>query len=198
MPPFHSPSLLVVLHAVRITGRVPTAALPELTGLTIAAIEDELLAAVEAGCVRYHEGVIPGWSLTPAGRHRHRELLTHERAAAGRDTEIFAGYEDLMGLNEWFKSLCTEWQLQDHPISCIDRLHSKHPQVDAIAHRLAEALTRFGPYAARFSRALQRLRAGDLDALTTPLTDSYHDVWMQLHEDLLLTLDRERSSADGS
>ena len=31
-----------------------------------------------------------------------------------------------------------------------------------------------------------------------PLSDSYHDVWMQLHEDLLLTLGRDRSTADGS
>ena len=50
----------------------------------------------------------------------------------------------------------------------------------------------------RFSTALERLRAGDTDAFTRPLTDSYHDVWMQLHEDLLLTMGRERSSADGS
>jgi hypothetical protein len=27
------------------------------------------------------------------------------------------------------------------------------------------------------------------------LTDSYHDVWMELHEDLLVTLVRERDEA---
>ena len=103
-----------------------------------------------------------------------------------------------MGLNEWFKTLCTEWQLHDHPTSCIDRLDRHAPKVDATARRLGDALTRFGPYTARFSEPSERLRAGDTDAFTRPLTDSYHDVWMQLHEDLLLTMDRERSSADGS
>jgi hypothetical protein len=29
------------------------------------------------------------------------------------------------------------------------------------------------------------------------LTRSYHDVWMELHEDFLVTLARDRSAADG-
>ena len=198
MPPFPSAPAFVVLHTVRIGGRVPTATLPGLTGLTMDAIDDELSAAADAGWLCHHEGVVSGWSLTPAGRQRHLALLTHERAAAGRDAEIVAGYDDLMGLNGWFKSLCTEWQLHDHPASCIDRLVAEHPQVDAITGRLAGALTRFSPYTARFARALERLQAGDLDAFTMPLRDSYHDVWMQLHEDLLLTLGRDRSGTDGS
>ena len=135
MPPFPSAPALVLLHTVRISGRVPTATLPERTGLTMDAIDDELSAAVEAGWLCHHEGVVSGWSLTPAGRHRHLALLTDERAAADRDTEILAGYDDLMALNEWFKSLCTEWQLHDHPTSCIDRLlpsthRSTPPPVD--------------------------------------------------------------------
>ncbi len=198
MAPFQSAPPLVVLHTLRITGRASAATLPALTGLTIDVIDDELGAAVEAGWIGHHDGLVPGWSLTPDGRQRHRTLLTHERAAAGRDAEIVAGYDGLMGLNEWFKTLCTEWQLHDHPTSCIDRLIATHPRVDATARRLGDALTRFRPYTVRFSTALERLRAGDIDAFTRPLTDSYHDIWMQLHEDLLLTMGRERSSADGS
>ena len=195
MSPFPSAPPLVVLHTGRIGGRVPTATLPELTGLTTGAIDGEFAAAVEAGCVS-HQRV--GSSLTSAGRHPRVPLLTHERAAADRDTKILAAYHGLMRLNGWFKSLCTEWQLYDHPPSCIDHLASAHPQVEATTRRLATALTRFGPYQARFSRAFQQLQAGDLDAFTTPLNDSYHDVWMQLHEDLLLTLGRGRATADGS
>lgn len=198
MRPFQSAPSLVVLHTLRITGRAPTATLPDLTGLPPDVIETELVAATTAGNVCHHHGAVPGWSLTRGGRNRHRELLAHERATARRDAEVVAGYDHLMALNDWFKSLCTEWQLHDHPSSCVQRLHARHGQVDAMARRLGDALTRFGPYAPRFATALERLDMGDPDAFTTPLTGSYHDVWMHLHEDLLLTLGRDRSSIDGA
>jgi hypothetical protein len=41
------------------------------------------------------------------------------------------------------------------------------------------------------------LADGDTAAFARPMSHSYHDVWMELHEDLLLTLGRERDAADG-
>jgi hypothetical protein len=38
------------------------------------------------------------------------------------------------------------------------------------------------------ARAYDRLIGGDVRWLTTPMIGSYHDVWMELHEDLLMTL----------
>ena len=122
MAPFQSVPSLVVLHAVRITGRAPTATLPELTGLSVDAVRRELSAAAETGDVCARDGALAGWSLTPAGRRRHDELLTDERVAAGRSSEVLEGYDELIRLNGWFKRLCTEWQLGDHPASCIERL----------------------------------------------------------------------------
>jgi hypothetical protein len=197
-PPFRSAPSLVVLHTLRIAGRAPASTLPELTGLSLDVIETELRAALDAGDVVHRDGVMAGWSLTPGGRERHVELLAHERASARCDAVILAGYDDFIALDGWFKRLCTEWQLHDQPTSCVQRLHDRHHQVDAIARRLGDALTRFLPYAPRFATALARLRAGDADALTRPLTGSYHDVWMHLHEDLLLTLGRDRSRTDGA
>jgi hypothetical protein len=39
---------------------------------------------------------------------------------------------------------------------------------------------------------------GETEWLTSPRVDSYHTVWMQLHEDLLLALGRDRASEDVS
>jgi len=192
--PYMSAPTLVVLHALRITGRAATSKLPELTGLPPAVVDDEL--AAHADLVAHHDGVVAGWSLTAEGRQRHAELLADERAGADRDDEIGAAYADFIALNDSFKALCTEWQLHDHPRSCIQRLGERHHEVDAICHGLAAAITRFGPYSSRFDTALIRLRSGDADAFTKPLTGSYHDVWMHLHEDLLLTLARPRSEPD--
>jgi len=43
-------------------------------------------------------------------------------------------------------------------------------------------------------RVVARVDAGDTEWLTSPRLDSYHTVWMQLHEDLLLALGRDRSA----
>ncbi|MBA3604394.1 MAG: hypothetical protein H0W46_00175 [Acidimicrobiia bacterium] len=198
MPPFQSAPSLVVLHTLRVAGRAPTSTLLEVTGLPPNMLKAELDAADAAGTVAHHNGLVPGCSLTPSGRSHHIDRLDDERRAADRETEILAGYDDLVAMNDWFKSLCTEWQLQDHPRSCVERLQERHRHVDAMARRLGRAITRFNPYAARFECALERLRTGDSDAFTTPLAGSYHDVWMHLHEDLLLTLGRERSPTDGA
>jgi len=62
---------------------------------------------------------------------------------------------------------------------------------------LSAGLSRFRDYQDRLDAALDRLAAGDAAAFATPMSASYHCVWMELHQDLLLTLGRERDDADG-
>ena len=52
---------------------------------------------------------------------------------------------------------------------------------------IGEVLLRFGPYAPRLSSAFNQVRAGDTHLFTGVMCNSYHDIWMELHEDLLLT-----------
>lgn len=99
------------------------------------------------------------------------------------------------------KTLCTAWQVLDpeagvindhrdaeHDAAMVSSLAVVHAAARSAVGDLAAALARFGTYRDRFDTAHQRFRAGDRDALTKPLTGSYHDVWMELHEDLLVTL----------
>jgi hypothetical protein len=62
----------------------------------------------------------------------------------------------------------------------------------AVAPRLAH-------YPQRLSAALARATAGDSRAVAHPLDDSYHQVWFELHEDLLslLGLAREAEAIAG-
>jgi hypothetical protein len=53
---------------------------------------------------------------------------------------------------------------------------------------------RFGDYRSRLRAARTRVEDGDAAWLTSPRIDSYHTVWMQLHEDLLLALGRDRAA----
>jgi hypothetical protein len=59
---------------------------------------------------------------------------------------------------------------------------------------MATTLDRFDTHRARLRTALKRVDDGEPDWFTSPRIDSYHTVWMQLHEDLLLALGIERSS----
>ena len=53
------------------------------------------------------------------------------------------------------------------------------------------------PYAARLSNTCKRVMNGETNMFTGVMCGSYHDVWMELHEDLILTQGLDRV-AEGS
>ena len=77
------------------------------------------------------------------------------------------------------------------------RLEEVHGRVSEVLSTAAASAPRFAVYDERFSAALRRVRDGDAGALAKPMSGSYHDVWMELHEDLLAMLGEERTEADG-
>jgi len=56
---------------------------------------------------------------------------------------------------------------------------------------------RFDGYAARLTGSRTALLAGDIRMFTGVMCGSYHDVWMELHEDLILSQGIDRI-AEGS
>ena len=139
----------------------------------------------------------PGGRSPREGRERHAELLADERAAADRDAEVGARIRRLHRPQRLVQGPVHRVATARPPT--VVRPATRRPPSRGRRHRAtasAGAITRFGPYSVAFAAALIRLRAGDGDAFTKPLTGSYHDVWMHLHEDLLLTLDRPRSDLD--
>ena len=57
---------------------------------------------------------------------------------------------------------------------------------------LAVGLPRLATYTARLQRAADLVAAGDHNYLASPRVDSYHGVWFELHEDLILLAGRTR------
>jgi hypothetical protein len=126
---------------------------------------------------------------------RSTATALHDDVEAGGDRgAIEEAYEAFLAHNEAFKHVCSKWQLEGEPASCVDELTTLHAGVVPVVERLSASVARFGPYPARLRAALTRFQSGDGSALATPLSGSYHDVWMELHEDFLLSLDRQRSS----
>jgi pyruvate,orthophosphate dikinase len=42
-----------------------------------------------------------------------------------------------------------------------------------------------GIYRTRLTAAAERIAAGDNEYIAAPLVDSYHNIWFELHEDLI-------------
>ena len=130
---------------------------------------DELVAVrvVEIGfAARSAKGI----RLTPEGRTAHTAWA---RVPSGdAEATLERAYQRFLALNRELIRLCNDWQVRpggapnDHTDPTYDW---------AVVDRLVAIDDRVGPF-------------------VSPSIDSYHTVWMQLHEDLLLALGRDRAS----
>lgn len=105
-----------------------------------------------------------------------------------------------IGCNELL-DLCTAWQLRardgvmtandhtdrEYDARVLDRFADLDRRAEPVCDRLSGAVARFARYRVRLSAALTRVRDGELQYVADDLA-SYHSVWFQLHEDLLVTL----------
>lgn len=202
---------LRVLHAVRLSGLASEGAVATATGLPEADVAELMATLTGSGLVKRRTGRMPGYSLTAEGRSHHAERVAGTLPDGARPG-LEQGYHAFLPLNAAFKQLCTDWQLRpgpggeqvpnDHTDAAydgtiVDRLRRLHAEITAVLDGVATVLPRFENYPRRLASALGRLCAGEGSALARPMSESYHDVWMQLHEDFLLSLGRGREEADG-
>jgi hypothetical protein len=198
------------LHLLVLKGNASTSLIADILGNDIDQAATTLDSLQASGRVLQRSGRIAGWGLTADGRQLHDELLTAEADTQAPMSELREIYTRFVPVNAAFKALCTDWQLrtvdgQQVPNDHSDAGHDEKVHADLrVVHaaalplcaEMSNALPRFGRYARRLSAAEDRFSAGDLSALTAPLRESYHDVWMELHQDLLLTLRLTRGEGD--
>ena len=170
------------------------------------------LVETETVALLIHDGLIVrstrGVRITAEGRVTHAEWA---RLPEGAEPEAVArrAYDRFLPLNREILRICSDWQVRtggipnDHSDprydwSVLDRVRALDDRVAPLVSRLGRTVTRFSGYRPRLRAALQRVDAGDTDWLTSPRVDSYHTVWMQLHEDLLLAIGADRAHEPGS
>jgi len=198
----------LVLHGLRLKGLAETDVLAESTGLDDVTVIRVLEAFAGEGLVTRRQGIeVSGWVLSPQGRAEHEKRLADELDAAGAR----AGIESLHGrfteLNGPLLQVCTDWQLRDgvlndhsdgaYDAEVVARLSDLHDRAVPVVAALAEGLDRFRGYEPRLQWAVDHVRGGEGAWFDKPLTDSYHTVWFELHEDLLATLGLERAAEIG-
>jgi hypothetical protein len=68
-----------------------------------------------------------------------------------------------------------------------------HEAIQPVLRRLEPVLAGSGRYITALDEALDRFDDGAVQWLASPLCDSYHTVWMRLHQELLLVLGISRA-----
>jgi hypothetical protein len=135
-----------------------------------------------------------GFALTEAGRAMHERALAAERRSIDAD-RLGQAYQRFLALNAPMKALAVKWQSlteeaksdTDSHFLLLDELSELVQRVKPALRRTAEQLPRFEPYLPRLRRALAAAQEGQLEYVVSPNVESVHTVWMELHEDYLLT-----------
>jgi pyruvate,orthophosphate dikinase len=132
------------------------------------------------------------------------ERETVDRGAAERL------YRDFMALDARFKQLVTDWQIRtidgkqvpnDHGDTGYDasvraRLAEFHQAISVLLPNILSLSPRLTPFAQRFARAANAIASGDGSMIASPLKDSYHTIWFELHEELIHLAGRDRATEE--
>lgn len=198
-----------LLHALRLKGLADHDALTALLGEDHTDdLDQQLSKAVEEGLVKQRTGRMQGWTLTREGRDAHQALLAEDRERPGLSDGVRAAYDRFLPVNQPFIDLCTHWQVRsdtgevnDHEDQAYDQaVIGRLVEIDGTAQEVAKVLDetadRFASYRPRLANARAKVVDGEREWFTKPTIDSYHTIWFELHEDLLLTLGIERGEEE--
>lgn len=139
---------------------------------------------------------------TPAGTEMVGAMLRLPDDAPERE-RIMATFHRFLPVNRQLRDLCTAWQVrpdgsvndhsdENYDADIRDRLDDIDDAVGPLLKRFSEDIPAMSDYRARLTEALKKLDEGDDAWLASPLCDSYHTVWMHLHQQLLLTIGMSR------
>ncbi len=180
----------LVLHVLRVRGFITSEGLMESLG---AVPTDMMTSFLNQGWVNYMESR-DMYTLTTEGTEEQQRR--QESSADPSLTEALSpGYEHFLQLNTEFKALCGRWQLKDGASNDhsdfaydklqIDALSSLADRVRPVITQLSEVLPRLARYNGRLQAAAQRVATGETKMFTGVMCGSFHDIWMELHEDLI-------------
>lgn len=137
------------------------------------------------------------WYLTPSGETR-LDKLCRERFSPAQIQEIEAIFFEFEELDQQFKSLSETWQnapaASEDANQAIEELTVLHTDLKGLFSELeSDTHAVYAQYLDRLETAHDRIRDGETTFFTGTDVESYHNVWFELHDDLLRTLGRERN-----
>ena len=144
--------------------------------------------------------------LTADGKNVGKEKMAADTERWG-PANAAAALDAFLALDVRMKETVTAWQMRevdgtqtfnDHSDAAYDAhvlgdLAGLHADASAWLAPLVAGLPRLAAYRERLERAAAAARGGDSRYVASPRVDSYHGVWFELHEDLILLAGRNRA-----
>jgi hypothetical protein len=140
---------------------------------------------------------------TPDGTAAAGKLLRLAPDSA-QEHELDTLFDGFLPINRRLRDVCSAWQSRpdgtpnDHSDGTYDdtvrdRLDDVHSAIGPVLRRMAGVEPRLADYRPRLQEALDKFDEGEWKWLASPLVDSYHTVWMHLHQELILMLGLTRA-----
>ena len=195
--------MLEIAMALRLKGLADAGVIADMTGSSPDEVEAVLSTMLAAG----HAKESPrGLMITAEGKDWVGTLLDQEREGVD-GAAMNEVYERFCDQNDAFKQLVTDWQIRtvdgeqvpndhsdaDYDAGIVARLGELDAAVAPVFADAAALAPRLERYRTRFAEALAALQGGDSSMLAHPLKDSYHTVWFEMHEELILLSGRNRA-----
>ncbi len=144
--------------------------------------------------------------LTDDGKALGNEMIAADRELWGVD-DASAALDAFLPLDHRMKEVVTAWQMsevdgepvlndhsdEDYDAAVLADFTSVHQDAVAWLEPLRSGLSRLVDYSSRLHRAATLVADGDHMFIASPRVDSYHSIWFELHEDLILLAGRTRA-----
>jgi hypothetical protein len=188
---------LALLMALRVRGRADATAVARAAGCSDADAAAALARAAARGAAApvapLPNGSAGLMTLTDAGRAELTSLLAAESLDR---TALAARYARFLEVDRDLKQAITTWQFADEAgkLPAQDAVMAVAAVAGGVASSLAQIAERLAQYPARIAVAAGAIATGDARFVASPRVDSLHQVWFELHEDLLVTLGRSRAA----
>jgi hypothetical protein len=184
-----------VLNGVYLRKMVNTEALHDITGMPterIGSILDELAGR---GLVADVGG--DNWMLEqPDGVRAAIDAYDERYADLRTSADVITWYERFELLNAQFLKTLSAWQTSGSDDAALEKvLRLVDRQVKALTSFVTH-VPRYQRYADRFVAATEKVETGETEWVTSLTLDSIHNVWFELHEDILTVLGRPRDVAE--
>jgi pyruvate,orthophosphate dikinase len=194
----------MVIRALAIKGFATTEAVSSFVRSSVENAAGVLEGLVADGTA---EPTGPMFKLSDAGKEQASALISADREAWGSEAAE-AGLDGFIPLDQRMKVVVTAWQMRqvdgepvmnDHEDEEYDAgVLADFAALAADAGEwiapLAAGLARLDAYRVRLEQAAAKVAGGDHEYIASPRIDSYHNVWFELHEDLILLAGRTREA----
>lgn len=184
-----------VLNGVYLRKMVTTEVLHDITAMPA----DEIRSILDDLATQGLAADVGGgnWMLEQPDGVRAAIAAYDERYADLRTSpDVITWYERFEVLNAQFLKTLSAWQTSGSDDAALEKvLRLVDRQVKALASFVG-FVPRYQRYIDRFEAATEKVEAGQTEWVTSLSLDSVHNVWFELHEDILTVLGRPRDVAE--